>query len=161
DGRFSIPLPPLAYSALLFDNDQDAQTELGYVNSVQFRDERLADAFLAALGAPTASGIPTGPLPAPYLVSVTPSPDSLPIPERSTVSPLPLIEAVLADGTNAVNPASMTMTLDTVGVPATVTPGAGQTSIAFTPSNLLAELSIHTVRVDYHGADSTAYFTQW
>src|SRR5262249_1747817 len=105
--------------------------------------------------------IPTGPLPDPYLVSVTPSPDSLRIPERSTVSPLPLIEAVLADGTNAVNPASMTRTLDTVGVPATVPPAPGPTSIAFTPSNLLGELSIHTVRVDYHGADSTAYFTQW
>jgi hypothetical protein len=52
DGRFS--LGPLA---LLFA-DQDGDTGETYVNSVQFSNGRRPDAFIAALGGPSASKIP-------------------------------------------------------------------------------------------------------
>ena len=52
DGRFS--LDP---SALLFA-DQDGDTGETYVNSIQFSNGRRPDAFIAALGGPSASKIP-------------------------------------------------------------------------------------------------------
>jgi hypothetical protein len=52
DGRFALDT-----SALLFA-DQDGDINETYVNSVQFSNGRRPDAFLAALGGPTASKIP-------------------------------------------------------------------------------------------------------
>jgi hypothetical protein len=52
DGRFS-----LGPSALLFA-DQEADAAETYVSSVQFSNGRRPDAFLAALGGPSASKIP-------------------------------------------------------------------------------------------------------
>jgi hypothetical protein len=65
--RFSL-LP----TALLF-TDNDGDTGVGYVNSIQIRDELLTPSQVSNLGGPTATGIPltipTGPL----AVSVTPA----------------------------------------------------------------------------------------
>ena len=58
DGRLAInSLADKMDYALLFA-DNNGENALGYVNSVQFRPERLSDAVLAALGGPSASGIP-------------------------------------------------------------------------------------------------------
>lgn len=43
--------------ALLF-TDEDGETAAGFVNSIQFRNRRLSDAEIAALGGATATGIP-------------------------------------------------------------------------------------------------------
>jgi hypothetical protein len=51
DGRWSL-LP----TALLFA-DEDGETQLGYVNSIQFNDTALSAAEVALLGGPTAGGI--------------------------------------------------------------------------------------------------------
>ena len=52
DGRYS--LNPFA---LLF-TDEDGETAAGFVNSIQFRNGVMTDAEVAALGSPTAAGIP-------------------------------------------------------------------------------------------------------
>jgi hypothetical protein len=52
DGRFSL-LPVL----LLFTDD-DWETSAGYVNSIQFHNVKLTDEQIAALGGPSAEGIP-------------------------------------------------------------------------------------------------------
>ncbi|HRT56842.1 MAG TPA: metallophosphoesterase [Candidatus Paceibacterota bacterium] len=49
----------LGPAALLF-TDEDGETGVGYVNSIQFHDRVLSAAEIAALGAPSASGIPGG-----------------------------------------------------------------------------------------------------
>lgn len=58
DGRFALNsmLERLNYALLFADND--GENALGYVNSVQFRPERVSDADILALGGPSASGIP-------------------------------------------------------------------------------------------------------
>ncbi len=53
DGRWS--LDPLA---LLF-TDEDGETGVGYVNSIQFHDRVLNSSEIAMLGGPSAAGIPT------------------------------------------------------------------------------------------------------
>ena len=58
DGRWS--LDPYA---LLFA-DEDGETNPGYVNSIQFRNGAMTDAQVAALGTPTADGVP---IPTPVL----------------------------------------------------------------------------------------------
>jgi hypothetical protein len=58
DGRWS--LDPTAH---LF-TDEDGETALGYVNSVQIHDAVLSDSFITSLGGATAAGIPVIPEPA-------------------------------------------------------------------------------------------------
>src|SRR5205085_2892765 len=52
DGRWALNA-----TALLFADD-DNETAPGYVNSIQFHDRALSSSEIAALGAPTAAGIP-------------------------------------------------------------------------------------------------------
>src|ERR1051326_2163709 len=61
DGRFS-----LNGAYLYFDNDDNNETALGYISSLQFRDERVPDSLITSLGGPTPGGILTGPPPNPY-----------------------------------------------------------------------------------------------
>ncbi len=161
DGRFALIVPQVTYSFLLFDSDDDGETEAGYVNSIQVRNTREPDGVIAALGAPTADGILTGPLPSPYVISVDPSPDTLRVPDRSTVSPQPLIQAVIGDGTNTVVGASAAMQVNGTPVAASVSQDSGTTTISFRPTTLLASGSTNTARVTYTGADGTPYSTQW
>jgi hypothetical protein len=52
DARFSLP------PAILLFTDDDWETRTGYVNSIQFHDVKLTDEQIAALGGPSAEGIP-------------------------------------------------------------------------------------------------------
>src|SRR4029079_16170335 len=52
DGRWALNA-----TALLFADD-DNETAPGYVDSIQFHDRALSSSEIAALGAPTAAGIP-------------------------------------------------------------------------------------------------------
>jgi hypothetical protein len=52
DGEFSL-LP-----AILLFTDDDGETTAGYVNSIQFHNVKLTDEQIAALGGPSAEGIP-------------------------------------------------------------------------------------------------------
>ena len=52
DGRWSLDI-----TALLFADD-NGETGIGYVNSIQFHDRVLSAAQIAALGGPSAAGIP-------------------------------------------------------------------------------------------------------
>ena len=108
----------------------DTQTAPGYLSSLQFRDERVPDTLIQSLGAPTPGGILTGPPPNPYVTTLLPSPQSAIIPARSTVPPNPLIQATIVDGTNAVNPAMVTLTLDAQSVLATVNKMGDTTTVS-------------------------------
>jgi len=56
-GRFSVWPAESGNPSWLF-SDEDGETELGYVNSVQFRDYAMTADEILALGGPTAAGIP-------------------------------------------------------------------------------------------------------
>ncbi len=57
DARWS-----LGATALLFA-DEDDETEIGYVNSIQIHDVALSESYIASLGGATAAGIPVVPEP--------------------------------------------------------------------------------------------------
>jgi len=159
DGRWS-----LNGSVLYFDSDDQndpTQTASGYLSSMQFRDERVSDELIVALGGPTSDGIPSGPLPNPYVSSVVPSPTTVIIPARSTVPPKPLIQAIIIDGTNAVDPATVTLTLNSQSVTPTVNKMGDTTTVSFTPTTLLGPLSTNAVQITFKGLDGTSFSRSW
>ena len=102
-GRLSIDS-----SALLFSDDSDnavAQTELGFVNSIQFRAEVLSNEQMIAIGGPAAAGIPEE-LPAvpSFIVEWMP---------RGDVAPLDtLLGAVINQGDATIDQSSVELTVD-------------------------------------------------
>ena len=110
-------------------NDDTGETEEGYINSLQFRDEKLSDGLIAALGGASASGILTGPPPNPYISSFFPSPETARLPARSTVSPSPEVRVVIANGTSKVVPSTIVMRFDGE----VVTPQVSSEALTVTP----------------------------
>ena len=60
DGRWSLYSRTHNRATLLFA-DNDGETNVGYVNSIQIRNYAMTEAEIAALGGPTAAGLPGGP----------------------------------------------------------------------------------------------------
>jgi len=147
DGIFSI-----AGSINLF-NDPNTNTEAGYVGSIQIQDDALPEGLIAALGTPTASGILTGPPPNPYTLSVAPTSD-LRVPARSSVSPLPLLQIELIDGTATVDTGTVDLKLNGISVPPTIDRSAPNTTISYQVTNILASGSSNFVALTYQ--DSAA-----
>ncbi len=157
DGRFA-----LGQDFFLFNGDTN-QTALGYIASLQFRDEKLSDGLVATLGAPSPTGILSGPPPNPYTVSVSPSPDTARFPGRSSVSPLPTVAIVLADGQASVVTNSIQLTVDNAAVAPLISRTNGTTTITFTFTNLQAPLSLHAVSLAYkdNAVPADALGVQW
>ncbi|MGV3771310.1 MAG: hypothetical protein ACO1QB_00310, partial [Verrucomicrobiales bacterium] len=122
----------------------------GYINSFQFRDEKITEGLAAALGAPTATGILTGPPPNPYIAQVSPSPETARIIGRSTVGPRPEIKIVIEDGTAAVAGNSISLSLDGATVtPTSVVKEGTTTTVSYIPAAFLPPLSVHKVNLTF------------
>jgi hypothetical protein len=156
DGRFSLPA-----DRFYFQNDDDGEVEVGYLAALQFRDERTSDGLILALGGPSAGGILTGPPPDPYVVRLEPDPGSVIFPERSTVGPVPLVRAIIIDGTNVLNTTTVTLLFNGQAVVPTVVKNDDTNTITYQVPSLLPELSTNTVRINYQGASGTPYSVQW
>ncbi len=76
DGSFSV------VSGINLFDDANTNSQIGYVASIQFQDQKLSDGFINSLGGPQPGGIRTGPPPNPYVVSEAPTSD-LRLPARS------------------------------------------------------------------------------
>ena len=114
DGAFAI-----SYYLYFFYGINTA-SGTAYINSLQFNDQRLQDGFIAGLGGPVASGVPTtGQLATPWIVSLAPQND-LRFPARSTISPTPLVKIVLNDGTATVNTNTIVLNFNSSPVPASM-----------------------------------------
>ncbi len=144
-------------------SDDNGETELGYINSLQIRDEKLSDGLIAALGAPSATGILTGPPPNPYVSSVSPNPDTARIPSRSLVPPNAQITAIIEDGTTKLVKSSIVLKLDDATVTPQVTTQGTTTTITYSPPSLLAALSVHKVALSFtdDAATPNNLGTQW
>jgi len=142
DGGYSI-----SSSISLFD-DANTNSQAGYVASVQFQDQSIPGGLIAALGGPQPSGILSGPPPNPYVVSEAPTSD-LRFPGRSSVSPTPTVQIVLADGVATVNTTTIQLKFNGTVVPATVNNAAGVTTISYNVTNLLAAGSLNSVALTY------------
>ncbi len=131
-------------------NDDNGETELGYINSLQIQDTKLSDGLIATLGSPTAAGILTGPPPNPYVSSVLPNPDTARIPSRSLVPPNAQVTAVIENGTTKVVPGSIVMKLDDATVTPQVSTAGSTTTITYTPPSLFEALSVHKVSISFN-----------
>jgi hypothetical protein len=144
DSRWAIT----GYDAALFSDD-NAELEVGYINSLQIRDEKMADAVIAALGGPSATGILTGQPANPYVTDLSPSPETARVPSRSTVSPQPEIRVIIEDGQTALAPDSVRVQIDG-GLLATpkVNKADTTTTVTYTPAGYLAP-GVHRVLVSF------------
>jgi len=161
DGRWAIRISGNDWG-LYFDHDDNGETEIGYLSSLQFWNERVPDGALIALGGPSPDGIHVGPIANPYLVSVLPSPESMLIPERSNVLPRPLIEAVIINGANVVDITTLSLALN--GIPAVepeITKSGSTNAVRYVPPQLLNSLSTQTVTVAYSDMTGNRYTNEW
>ena len=156
DSNFAI-----SYMLTLFD-DQNTNSLGGYLASLQFNDARLADGLITALGAPVASGILTGPPPSPWVLSLAPQND-LRFPARSTISPTPLIQVVLNDGTATVRTNTIVLKLNGATVAPVVTYAAPTTTISYQVPNagLLLPGSRNSVGLTYQDSANNPLGAQW
>ncbi|MBI4324082.1 MAG: hypothetical protein HY674_02340 [Chloroflexi bacterium] len=156
DSRWSAA----SYLYFAFDNDANpespSETEEGYINSIQFRDEKLSDGLLAALGGPNAQGILSGPPPNPYIDSVEPSPESARIPSRSNVPPQPTVRVVILDGMSKVVDGTIQLLFDGEVVTPQIAKDGTATTVSYTPPSLLQALSIHKVALTFRDDASPA-----
>ena len=149
---------------LLLFSDDNGETELGYINSLQIRDEKMSDIQIAAFGGATADGIPSGAPANPYFISLLPSPETARVPSRSTVSPRPLIEAILEDGVTLLNPASVRVQIDNGPLEmATVTKTGTTTTVRYTAATGFLSAGVHraTVTFEDDAVPPNALGTSW
>jgi hypothetical protein len=145
DGRWS--LTPSAFTLLFADNDNE--TAIGYVNSIQLRDRALNSGEMGVLGAPTAAGIPTTIAAVPSFVEqLSPASNAV------SVVPFPAISAVINRGTTTINSSSVKLSLDGVDLAASVTVTGDQITATATPATAFQPSSFHVASVRY--IDSTA-----
>ncbi|NOS71410.1 MAG: hypothetical protein HOP33_15930 [Verrucomicrobia bacterium] len=140
DGRFALSTGGFA---VLFTDD-DNETAAGYVNSIQLRDTVLSVGQMAALGGPSAAGIPT-------TITVVPSTITSRFPASGAVNapPLPTIVVVINDGTTTLNTSSVKLSLDGVDLATGVSVVGDVNTVTATVTNVLAKLSTHTASVRF------------
>jgi len=154
DGTFAVA------TAMTLFNDPNTNSESGYIASLQFRDEKLPDGLISALGAPVPSGILTGPPPNPFVVSEAPTSD-LRFPGRSSVPPTPLLQIVLSDGTATVNTNTIQLSFNGQALPASITRTAPTTTISYQVTNLLAAGSSNFVSLAYQDSSANPLGAQY
>lgn len=136
EGRFA---PSPNYWVDLF-NDNDGEVAVGYVNSIQFRNEVLTDGQIMALGGATASGIPlTIPSIPSFIASRNPEVNA------ANVSAKPLIQVVLNAGSTTVDKNAIKLLLDDTDTAASVTPSGVTFTASHQVPQLLAPGSSHKV----------------
>ena len=151
DGFFA--LNPSATALILADTSTNAA--LGYVNSIQLRDAALTAGQMAALGGPSAAGIPTVIPPVPsYIASRAPGVGA------TGVSEEPAITVVLDQGDTTVDSGSVALRLDGVPVGSmTATPPTY--TVTYTVPPRLDPLSVHSLKLSWSdsvvGAKSEAW----
>lgn len=137
DSRFA--LSPDGF-AILFNDGYDAgiYTQSGYVNSIQVHDMRLSDAYLAALGGPSAGGIPTNVQVTPFISSVTPAAGQDDAPPEIAFS------ATVKDGVTKVVTNSIQLSFNGTPVSPSILATAGETTVRYQAPGLLPASSTHT-----------------
>jgi Concanavalin A-like lectin/glucanases superfamily/Immunoglobulin domain len=119
---------------------------MGFVNSVQVRDEVLSPGEMEAIGGPSASGIPIVLPPAhSYIVSRTPNFG------ETGVSPEPVIHIVVNQGSATIDVNSFKLSLDGNLLPAAVSSDTSpnQFDVDYSVTSILDPQSVHTLQLVY------------
>lgn len=129
DGRFALNPAPDGFAILFNDGygfgGGGPYTAPGYVNSIQIHDVQLGNGYIATLGGPSASGIPTNVQVRAFVKSITPAAG------QNNSAPDLFFNAVLQDGVNQVITNSISLSLNGTNVATTITAAAGATTVAF------------------------------
>jgi hypothetical protein len=128
----------------------------GFANSVQIRDAALNAGQIAALGGPSATGIP---ITIPHVGTFVQSKD--PLFNDQNVLPVPMINLVLNQGDTEVVSNSIEVFLDGTLIPSAEVPTPPTFAITASSTNLMAPGSIHEVTVawvdNFAGAASNSW----
>ena len=152
DGRWALE------SFFWLFNDDDGETQEGYINSLQFIDEKVPDGRIALLGEPKVEGILSGPPPNPYILEASPSAATARIPGRSNVGPQPEIRILISDGESGLVESSVQLSFGEVQangsvnlapVNASVSKADGITTISYTPPQPLNALTVYEVGLSF------------
>ncbi len=129
--------------ALMF-TDSAGSSEIGYVSSIQFHDIVLSSGYAAALGGPSAGGVPTD-------VTATAGIDKLsPSPGQTLVFPESPIEIIVVDGDSPIVTDTIKLSVNGQNVtPVITSPQTGTTSIIYDPG-LLEPNSGVTARLTFN-----------
>ncbi|HIG29648.1 MAG TPA: hypothetical protein EYQ50_18360 [Verrucomicrobiales bacterium] len=151
---------PLAMESFFYlFNDDNGESEMGYLSSFQFRDETETDGFIAALGGPRPEGILIGTPPNPFISESFPSGSTARFPERSEIGPKPEIKIIVEDGEAALVVDSVVLSFGEVAndgsvdlnvVDAQVVKSGTTTTITWIPTDFLTPLSVYQVDLAYN-----------
>lgn len=152
DGRWALSA---GFYADLF-TDNDGETAVGYVNSIQLRDTVLTSGEMLALGGPSANGIPAViPTKPAFIASRSPAHEAVNVAAR------PQIQIVLDQGDASIQASSIQLLLDGETVSPIITPQGNQFQISFTPTNLFSPSSVHGLALVYQVGTSTPITNAW
>lgn len=85
-----------------------------------------------------------------------------PVPGETGTSPVPTVRAELTDGvTTTVNTNTISLSLDSVSVPATITQTGKVTYVSYTVPSTLASLSVHTAKLVAQDSAANVLSNQW
>jgi hypothetical protein len=160
DSRFALAqagAPAPSGYALLFQNSTTNGATPGYVSSIQLWNDALSAGQIAALGAVSATKIPTNISAIPSFVN-----SRFPAPNANNVAPITTISAALNPGGTTINSNSISLALDGVVIQsATVTATGTNFLLNASPTNVLAPYSIHTISVLYSDSVAGAVTNSW
>jgi hypothetical protein len=147
DSRFALSEPgapePSGY-ALLFQNSTTNGAAFGYVSSIQLWNGTLSAGQMAALGAASATKIPTNiPTVPSYITSQVPAPDA------NNVPPITPVSGTLNPGDSVIDSNSISVLLDGVTLSSDITDTGTNFLFSANPTNVLTPFSLHTVSVIY------------
>ena len=145
DGRWAILDKDFTFGgdfALLF-SDSTGSSEVGYVGSIQIHDKALSSGYVAAMGVPTAGGIPTDVKAVAGIERISPSPGQI------LVFPETPIEVNLLDGDKPIPQNSIKLSVDGQEVTSQITsPNPGEHHINYDPG-LLEPGSVVTAKLSF------------
>jgi hypothetical protein len=150
DSRFA--LMPDAFFLLFTDGYEGGiYTEPGYINSLQVQDVALSDAYMAALGGPSAAGIPSTVQTHAFVRSTTPVSGGNAAPETSYT-------AEIENALTKVNTSSIHLTLNGSPVTPTIQAAGDITTVTYTNSTLFPAKSTNTWQLVFNddGTPSTS-----
>lgn len=149
----NFALSPDSYALLFTDGYLDANyTAPGYVNSIQVHDEKLSPAYLAALGGPSAEGIPTDTLTRPFVRSVSPT-------DSSVVGPGIHYRAEVENAETEIDPESIELRFNEELVPTSETTTGEITAIDYWSTEFYPRGSTNTYELIFADNSTPPVFT--
>lgn len=153
--------PWFLFDELWMFSDDNGETEVVFINSLQIWDEALEDDFIAAMGGPSVEGIPSTPPEHPFLRSLAPSPSTARFPARSTISPLPDIVVEIRDGQATVDEASIEVRLNDEVIAHSTEKVDDVSTVTSLVPNALETLSVNSVTLTYSDSGGTEQTIEW